>query len=57
MVLARFGPRLPALVENALIAQTQKDDQKNNGLSAYVLPALLGAGFGVAATLVAIALS
>ena len=25
LVLARFGPRLPGLVENALIAQTQKD--------------------------------
>ena len=56
LVLARFGPRLPALVENALIAQTQTEDQKIGSLSASILSAAIGAAAGVAATLLIVAL-
>ena len=57
MVLARFGPRLPALVENALIAQTQKDDPKASRLWSKALPATLGAAAGAALVLIVTALS
>jgi len=46
-VLARFGPRLPALVDKALMAQTQpKDDQPRPGRFAILWPALAGAVAG-----------
>ncbi len=57
LVLARFGPRLPALVEDALIAQTQKDDQTNSRLWSKALPATLGAVAGAALVLLLTALS
>ena len=57
MVLARFGPRLPALVENALIAQTQKDEPQTSTLWSIVLPATFGAAAGAALVLLISALS
>ncbi|OUS38093.1 2-polyprenylphenol 6-hydroxylase [Rhodobacterales bacterium 56_14_T64] len=45
-VMARFGPRLPALVESALIAQsTTPDDRKRLGAT-WLTPALAGAIVG-----------
>ena len=45
MVLARFGPRLPALVESALIRQaTPHQDEKGRDWRGYLLAALGGAG-------------
>ncbi len=57
-VLARFGPRLPGLVEGALIRQAHKSDSADpprRGRSA--LWALAGAAGGVAATLLAVLLA
>ena len=53
-VLARFGPRLPGMVEQALIAQTRPAAAPGRGgRGALVVPALLGAlGGAVAAALV-----
>ncbi|ATG37552.1 putative ubiquinone biosynthesis protein UbiB [Phaeobacter piscinae] len=49
-VMARFGPRLPALVEQALIAQTHDTDDRNrrSGKTGWVLPGLCGLGLGMA---------
>lgn len=49
-VMARFGPRLPALVEQALIAQTHEtgDRSRRSGKTGWVLPALCGLGLGLA---------
>ncbi|MEY8803038.1 2-polyprenylphenol 6-hydroxylase [Leisingera sp. XS_AS12] len=46
-VMARFGPRLPALVEQALIAQAQQPQPPKRS-SHWVLPALFGAVGGAA---------
>jgi ubiquinone biosynthesis protein len=46
-VMARFGPRLPALVEQALIAQAQQPQPPKRN-SHWVLPALFGAVGGAA---------
>lgn len=57
-VLTRFGPRLPGLVEKALMAQTiPKDDNAKSGLAAFLLPALGGAIIGGLLVLVFQALS
>jgi ubiquinone biosynthesis protein len=46
-VLARFGPRLPGLVEAALIAQSNTGEQKPRTKRRTILwAALIGAGFG-----------
>ena len=47
-VMGRFGPRLPALVEQALIAQSNPQDQGNGNTRTWWLPALVGAGVGAA---------
>jgi ubiquinone biosynthesis protein len=49
-VIARFGPRLPALMEQALIAQSQQPsgDKKNR---AWQTPAAVGATAGILLTL------
>ncbi|MFV1495795.1 2-polyprenylphenol 6-hydroxylase [Phaeobacter sp. JH20_02] len=50
-VMARFGPRLPALVEQALIAQTHENDDRSRrrqGASGWVVPGLCGLGLGLA---------
>ncbi|MEM9551691.1 MAG: 2-polyprenylphenol 6-hydroxylase [Pseudomonadota bacterium] len=49
-VVARFGPRLPALVESALITQSQSQPEtRPSRLARYVWPALIGAlGGGIA---------
>ena len=51
-VMARFGPRLPALVEKALIAQSNRPADESAGRD-WVRPALIGAavGAGVVAVL------
>jgi ubiquinone biosynthesis protein len=45
-VMARFGPRLPALVERALIAQVQGGEAQKRGSWGWLVPALIGAGVG-----------
>ncbi|KIC10422.1 2-octaprenylphenol hydroxylase [Leisingera sp. ANG-M1] len=45
-VMARFGPRLPALVEQALIAQAQQNGSQNRGGAGWLAPALMGAAGG-----------
>lgn len=50
-VMARFGPRLPALMEQALIAQSQPSPQSGQGKSTWILPATLGAAASALATL------
>ncbi|UWQ91243.1 2-polyprenylphenol 6-hydroxylase [Aliisedimentitalea scapharcae] len=47
-VLARFGPRLPALVEQALIAQSNPKDASDTGFTSRWKPALIGVGVGAA---------
>lgn len=49
-VMARFGPRLPALMEQALIAQSQ-DTSAQNSKSPWKGPTALGLVLGVLATL------
>ncbi|ATG41489.1 MULTISPECIES: 2-polyprenylphenol 6-hydroxylase [Phaeobacter] len=58
-VMARFGPRLPALVEQALIAQTHDTDDRNrrSGKTGWVLPGLCGLGLGMAIAVAAAAFS
>ncbi|KUJ84066.1 2-octaprenylphenol hydroxylase [Ruegeria marisrubri] len=56
MVLARFGPRLPNLVENALIAQTKQEEPSGNDRWSTLLPAAVGAAAGAAAVLAVLAL-
>ena len=41
-VMARFGPRLPALVESALIAQSKPSDNPLRSKAAWLAPALTG---------------
>jgi ubiquinone biosynthesis protein len=49
-VLARFGPRLPGLVEAALIRQASSEDtQRPAGWAQYAWPAVIGAIVGAAA--------
>lgn len=43
LVLARFGPRLPGLVEKALIAQSHAEDSQSGRWPNWVLPAVIGA--------------
>mgnify|MGYP003119651534 FL=1 len=45
-VMARFGPRLPALVEQALIAQAAQNGTHKRSANSWVTPALLGAAGG-----------
>ncbi|UWQ32957.1 2-polyprenylphenol 6-hydroxylase [Leisingera sp. M527] len=45
-VMARFGPRLPALVERALIAQAAQNGTQKRKLNSWVTPAVLGAAGG-----------
>ena len=52
LVLARFGPRLPALVENALIAQTHKEEPQKTRFADWLAPALIGAASGAVIMLV-----
>ena len=53
-VLARFGPRLPGLVEGALIAQvTPKPEVKRSAWPKYLLSGAGGAGLGAAAAVLA----
>lgn len=48
-VMGRFGPRLPTLVEQALIAQSNPQENGNaNGRNAWWLPALAGTAVGAA---------
>ena len=47
-VMARFGPRLPALVEQALIAQAAQNGVQNRNPTNWVAPAALGAAGGAA---------
>ncbi|NSY38694.1 2-polyprenylphenol 6-hydroxylase [Leisingera sp. ANG59] len=42
-VMARFGPRLPALVEQALIAQAAQNGVRPRSSRSWVTPAVLGA--------------
>ncbi|MDC0660212.1 2-polyprenylphenol 6-hydroxylase [Leisingera sp. SS27] len=42
-VMARFGPRLPALVEQALIAQAAQNGVRPRNTRSWVTPAVLGA--------------
>ncbi|MFS4581520.1 2-polyprenylphenol 6-hydroxylase [Phaeobacter sp. C3_T13_0] len=58
-VMARFGPRLPALVEQALIAQTQEADDRTSRKSAasWAIPGLCGLGLGIAIAFAAAAFS
>ena len=52
-VLARFGPRLPGLVESALIRQaTETPAPRPQRWKAAFWPGLIGAGFGAAAVIV-----
>lgn len=51
-VVARFGPRLPALVEQALIDQSQPKQLQLNGLGGILWPAFLGALGGGAMVLI-----
>ena len=56
-VMSRFGPRLPGLVESALIAQTHEGPQRpNRGRAPVIAAGLLGLGLGVAATVAAMIL-
>lgn len=41
-IMSRFGPRLPALMEKILIAQSQDTATSGNGKAAWVLPAVAG---------------
>lgn len=52
-VMARFGPRLPALVEQALIAQAAQNGVQNRSAGSWLAPALMGAagGAGILAVL------
>ncbi|MFW8593695.1 2-polyprenylphenol 6-hydroxylase [Cribrihabitans neustonicus] len=52
-VMARFGPRLPALVEQALIAQAQEGRRNRLAPESWALPVVLGAlgGAGLTAVL------
>lgn len=47
-VMARFGPRLPALVEQALIAQAAQNGVQTRNTGNWVAPAALGAAGGAA---------
>ncbi|MGR3761424.1 2-polyprenylphenol 6-hydroxylase [Roseobacteraceae bacterium NS-SX3] len=49
-VMARFGPRLPALVEQALIAQAQEGQRNRIPAEGWTLPVLLGACAGAGLT-------
>ncbi len=52
-VVARFGPRLPGLVESALIAQSTPKPAPRKGIKEYLWPALLGAiGGGIAVLII-----
>ncbi|MEP0989419.1 MAG: 2-polyprenylphenol 6-hydroxylase, partial [Tateyamaria sp.] len=57
-VVARFGPRLPGMVENALLRQTQTTDPSpSHRLRERVFLAVvlgLSVGFGSAATVMAV---
>jgi len=56
-VMSRFGPRLPDLVESALIAQTHDGAQRpNNGPSPVIAAGLLGLALGIVATVAAVVL-
>ena len=46
-VLARFGPRLPALVEKLLIAQATEPQNRPSKLSVWGIPASIGVLIGV----------
>ncbi|AHD02802.1 2-polyprenylphenol 6-hydroxylase [Leisingera methylohalidivorans] len=46
-VMARFGPRLPALVEQALIAQAAQNGTQKRSVKSWVTPAVLGAAGGI----------
>ncbi|WP_323779575.1 2-polyprenylphenol 6-hydroxylase [Leisingera sp.] len=46
-VMARFGPRLPALVEQALIAQAAQNGTQKPSVNSWVTPAVLGAAGGI----------
>ncbi|GGH39042.1 2-octaprenylphenol hydroxylase [Cribrihabitans marinus] len=50
-VLARFGPRLPGLVERALIAQAADPEPERPGWRSWVWPGLAGAALGGALVL------
>lgn len=50
-VLARFGPRLPQLVESALIRQATDDAPRPPGWGTVIWPALVGAIIGAAAVI------
>jgi ubiquinone biosynthesis protein len=52
-VMARFGPRLPALVESALIAQSQPNANGKRSGSSWMLPASAGVLAGIAFALLA----
>ena len=47
-VMARFGPRLPALVESALIAQSQTNAGSKRNSGSWVVPASAGVLAGIA---------
>ncbi|WP_333693649.1 2-polyprenylphenol 6-hydroxylase [Phaeobacter italicus] len=57
-VMARFGPRLPALVEQALIAQSHLSDEAANRKSArsWAVPGLCGLAVGLALAFAAVAI-
>ncbi len=56
-VLGRFGPRLPGLVEAILIRQAETHDEPaGNGWAGRVGWLVVGAGLGVAGTVLAVAL-
>ncbi|MQQ08520.1 2-polyprenylphenol 6-hydroxylase [Epibacterium sp. SM1979] len=46
-VLARFGPRLPALVERALIDQSKPAPQRSDRKMDWLVPGAVGLGLGV----------
>ncbi len=46
-VMARFGPRLPGLVEKALMAQSSEPEERLNGGKAWLVPGGLGLVGGV----------
>ncbi|MBO9443221.1 2-polyprenylphenol 6-hydroxylase [Phaeobacter italicus] len=57
-VMARFGPRLPALVEQALIAQSHLSDEAANRKAArsWVVPGLCGLAVGLVVAFAAVAI-
>lgn len=50
-VLARFGPRLPALVEKLLIEQSTSSEPRKQDCKVWALPAALGLGCGIVLSL------